>query len=183
MVVVLPAGSNDTHFWRLRLISCLHVCAGVALFICHDHHRHFFRCRKGFSLVELSVVVIIIGVLAAFAMPRLLRMVEGSKAAEAFSYLASVRASQERYQAQHGTCADELTSLDMQLPIPKYFKIHEHSFHKGATGSFEDSWKLKLEREGPSAGFGDYHVTFTQDGYDPDDSSIENFPEIVPVSH
>ncbi len=128
------------------------------------------------------MVVVIIGVIAAFGIPRMLRMIERSKASEAFNYLAAVRAAQERYQAQHGTYADELTSLDMQLPPPKYFNIHQHGFHEGESGSYENSWKLRLERKGPSVGYGEYHVEFTEDGYDPDASSIETFPEIVPVS-
>jgi hypothetical protein len=70
----------------------------------------------------------------------------------------------------------------MVLPFPKYFKIHTHSFHKGKTGSFEDSWKLRLERDGFSAGYGEYNVTFTDEGYDPNDSSIDSFPEILPFS-
>ena len=52
--------------------------------------------RCGFSLVELSVVVIIIGVLAAFGVPRMLKSVERSKASEAFKWLGSLRAAQER---------------------------------------------------------------------------------------
>ena len=147
------------------------------------HHSDDTRRRKGFSLVELSIVVIIIGVLAAFGIPRMLRNIERSKAAEAFKYLASVRAAQERYQAQHGTYADELTSLDIQLPPPKYFNFCDHVLHKGQSGSFEDSWKMYLKRKGPSAGYGEYRVTFTEEGYDPDNSSIEAFPEINPMGN
>jgi len=96
--------------------------------------RANIRRRKAFSLVELSVVVVIIGIIAAFGVPRMLRMVERSEASEAFKFLASVRTSQERYQALNGTYADELTSLDMELPLPVYYEIHHHSFHKGKTG-------------------------------------------------
>ena len=79
--------------------------------------------RKGFSLVELSVVVIIIGVLAAFGVPRLLKSVERSKAAEAFKYCASLRAAEERYQARQGTYTAVLTDLDMTQSAPKYFTV------------------------------------------------------------
>ncbi len=44
------------------------------------------RARKGFTLVELAVVIVIIGVLAAFGVPKFLNSVERSKAAEAFAY-------------------------------------------------------------------------------------------------
>ena len=39
------------------------------------------RTRKGFTLVELAVVIVIIGVLAAFGVPKFLQSVEKSKAA------------------------------------------------------------------------------------------------------
>ena len=47
--------------------------------------------RKGFTLVELAVVIVIIGVLAAFGVPQFLKSVERSKAAESFNYLSAMR--------------------------------------------------------------------------------------------
>ena len=66
--------------------------------------------RKGFTLVELAVVIVIIGVLAAFGVPQFLKSVERSKAAEAFNYLSAVRSAQERYLAKEGGYADSATS-------------------------------------------------------------------------
>ena len=135
--------------------------------------------RKGFSLVELSVVVIIIGVLAAFGIPRMLKSVERSKASEAFKYLATVRSSQERYQAREGTYAGDLATLDADQSVPKYFLVG--TVEAGTTDSLEDSWTLTLTREGASAGYGQYTVTFTEDGYDEASSTIEALPEINPL--
>ena len=136
------------------------------------------KSYPGFSLVELSVVVIIIGVLAAFGIPRMLKSVERSKAAEAFQYLATVRAAQERYQARQGTYAATLTDLDMEQAAPKYFSVG--TIQPGGSSSLEDSWSLTLTRQGASSGYGAYTVVFTQDGYDATASTIEAKPEINP---
>src|ERR1700680_5081137 len=79
--------------------------------------------RRGFTLVEVAVVIVIIGVLAAFGVPRFLKSVERSKAAEAFSYLAAVRSAQERSQARNGTYCDTITNLDISFAVPKYFTV------------------------------------------------------------
>jgi type IV pilus assembly protein PilA len=126
--------------------------------------------RQGFTLVELAVVIVIIGVLAAFGVPRFLKSVERSKAAEAFNYLSAVRSAQERYQSTNGTYADSAANLDISFPTPKYFDIADPV--AGGSGSIEDSWSVTLTRSGTAAGYGDYTVVFTESGYDADNSTI-----------
>jgi prepilin-type N-terminal cleavage/methylation domain-containing protein len=137
------------------------------------------RARKGFTLVELAVVIVIIGVLAAFGVPRFLKSVERSKAAEAFSYLSAVRSSQERYLAQYGQYALNVSDLDIQYPTPAYFSVG--TIAAGSTGKIENSWTLTLTRTGASAGYGAYTVIFTDQGFDTT-SGIQTLSDINPIS-
>jgi prepilin-type N-terminal cleavage/methylation domain-containing protein len=130
--------------------------------------------RQGFTLVELAVVIVIIGVLASFGVPRFLKSVERSKAAEAFNYLSAVQSAQERYQSQNGVYAADVANLDINFPTPKYFTV-------GTPVSAEDTWSLTLTRVGASAGYGAYTVIFTESGYDATNSTIAALPDINPI--
>ncbi len=79
--------------------------------------------NKAFTLLEIIIVIIIIGVLASLALPRLFAMVEYSKAAEALSFMATIRSAVERcYLQQNGTyvgCEDwDAIGLDDQSSVP-----------------------------------------------------------------
>ena len=123
-------------------------------------------------------MVVIIGVLAAFAVPRFLASVERSKAAEAFNYLATIHSSMERYHARQGTYASDLTGLDTELTDPEYFTVGAVAVPASET-DLETGWEVALTRAGASAGYGAYTVVFNHDGFDGVNSTID--AEISPL--
>lgn len=61
---------------------------------------------EGFTLVELSVVVAIVGILSVVAMVGYRKYILHSKIAEARNVLSAIKIAQEDYRAEKGTYAD-----------------------------------------------------------------------------
>jgi type IV pilus assembly protein PilA len=59
--------------------------------------------RGGFTLIELMIVVAIIGILAAIAIPNFLRFQLKAKTSEGKTNLAAIRTAEESYFAEFGT--------------------------------------------------------------------------------
>lgn len=123
--------------------------------------------KRGFSLVEFTIVVVILGVLSTFAIPRFMHSVERSKAAEAFNYGASVVAAQAHFQNRHGLFASAVASLENAPQAPQYFTVNAPT-----SADWQNGWELKLTRNGSSAGYGAYTVVFDQNGFNLEKSSI-----------
>ena len=62
--------------------------------------KRLAKNSKGFTLIELMIVVAIIGILAAIAIPNFLRYQLKSKTAEARTNIGAIKTSQEAFRAE-----------------------------------------------------------------------------------
>ena len=60
------------------------------------------RIRKGFTLVEILIVVIILGILAAIVIPQFTSASQEARESSAMSLLQTIRSQIELYKLQHG---------------------------------------------------------------------------------
>ena len=75
--------------------------------------------RKGFTLIELMVVIFIVGILAAVAIPIMRGRIDAAKWSEGKAAMGSIRTAIRAFEAEKGTTYDytatTLTALGFQL--------------------------------------------------------------------
>jgi type IV pilus assembly protein PilA len=78
--------------------------------------RKLHTRKGGFTLIELMIVVAIIGILAAIAIPNFLMFQLRSKTGEAKTNLAAIRTAEEGYFAEFGTYVVAATAGNTGAP-------------------------------------------------------------------
>jgi len=70
------------------------------------------RKQQGFTLVEILIVVVILGILAAIVIPQFTNASEAARASNMVSQLQSIRSQLELYQLQHNGGYPPVTGMD-----------------------------------------------------------------------
>lgn len=76
---------------------------------------------KGFSILEISVVIILIGVLAALVFPSFNNLVLKGKNQEAQDVLLAIYLAQKDYEVDNNAFATSIVDLDIAVPAPINF--------------------------------------------------------------
>ena len=102
----------------------------------------------GFSLMEVMIVVVIIGILAALAYPNLEKYLKRARQTEAKTNLSAIYTAQKIYFTLHKSYTKDINELDLSLAQGLYtFTIQEASkntFKAQAEGNIDDDDALDI---------------------------------------
>mgnify|MGYP001595454937 CR=1 FL=1 len=99
---------------------------------------------QAFTLLELLIVVIILGILAAIALPQYIRTIDRGRASEAIIHLGTIRTGEIEYYAQHRSYTEDWGRLEIdnpnELPNPPVgTRIFNYSITVAAPDTFTAS--------------------------------------------
>ena len=110
----------------------------------------------GFSLMEVMIVVVIIGILAALAYPNLEKYLKRARQTEAKTNLSAIYTAQKIYFTLHQSYAEDINELDLSLvqgdPYTFTMEASTSTFKAQAEGNIDDddvldTWTIDQDKD------------------------------------
>jgi len=118
------------------------------------------RSNKGLTLIELLVVVVIVGILAAIAVPLYTGHMQRARRSDAKTALEQVRAAQEMWRAEKGRYSSSQAELQTTMGAPATNIGTFYTWSFTATG--DTAWIAQATAQGNQVSDG--NLTINQDG-------------------
>jgi len=121
--------------------------------------------RIGFTLTELLIVVIIIGILATLALPMFVKTMEKAKVGEAISNLNLIRTGEKIYFLEYGTFYAPIdTSAENCLNIEWPDSDNAYFDYKVVSGDSSDFEAQAIRKDNAPSGYAGNTYTIKKDG-------------------
>ncbi len=130
------------------------------------------QAREGFTLIEILLVVVIIGILAAVAVPKFSGRIGQSKVSACKSSLTSISLALDMYEVDHGSYPSSLNELIsgsgpewhgpyLKRGIPKdpwgnafIYSAQQNNFTLKSSGDPKNGGEISLDAEAPTSSIG-----------------------------
>lgn len=149
-LLLLKIRFSPRRYYLKKSFALLLIRANVIIF---TFRRLIMRVLKnnesGFTLVELMVVVAIIGILSAVAIPQFSKYQAKSKTSEAKLQLASVYTAQVAWNGDYDNYATCLGAMGVDAPTGNYYAI---GFTTAGDGAADGGANLASETNGATSG-------------------------------
>jgi prepilin-type N-terminal cleavage/methylation domain-containing protein len=123
------------------------------------------KSSSGFTLIEITLVIVVLGILASLAIPRYLIVVERGRAAEAHKALGVIRDMELVYFVENNIYTDSIAELGLNYPAgcdPNFYFMYEIA---GVPGTFMvTATRCEAGGKAPQGPAGGYTVTIDPEG-------------------
>ena len=70
----------------------------------------------GFTIIELLIIILVAGILAAIALPRYMKHIEKSRTTQLLFIIRAIENAEERFYLENGAYTNNISNLDIDMP-------------------------------------------------------------------